>query len=338
MARKAAKTLILSLVAYETASVTLFLYPQLKERPGTARREIMGERKVLVAAHRCGSADALENTTPAALKALKSGADILHIDVKGTKDNVPILWHDGDLSRPCHQGRFSEDFLFKDLPPIVTQELDIPFMGEASYKVQKSDSKRINSLEELLNGLEKADPARQSWIHLEFKSGDDALVRETYRLLSQYGRHHRTIWGHPDAKMAPLLSSFEGIKRMASSGEIHKLYLLYFTGLLPFFSLSYQCIWMPVLTPGFHYVLRQQYGSSRYKRTTDGDNWKYKLRVTILELMLKTSGPLFGHLYKRGIFVMAGVPNSNEEYNQALGLGVDAILTDRPGLLKQHLS
>jgi len=75
---------------------------------------------VRVGAHRCGSADALENTVPAALKALKSGAEILQIDVRGTKDNVPILVHDGDLSRLCHQGRFSEDFLFKDLPPIVT--------------------------------------------------------------------------------------------------------------------------------------------------------------------------------------------------------------------------
>ena len=122
MPRKTAKTLVLSLVAFETASFTLFLYPQLKERPGTARREILGDhRKILVAAHRCGGADALENTAPAALKALKSGgADVLHIDVRGTKDNVPVLWHDGDLSRPCHQGRFSEDFLFKDLPPIVT--------------------------------------------------------------------------------------------------------------------------------------------------------------------------------------------------------------------------
>jgi len=207
-----------------------------------------------------------------------------------------------------------------------------------TYKVQKTDSKRINSLEELLKALEKADPSRKAWIHLEFKSGDETLVRETYRLLSQYGRNHRTIWGHPDAKMAPLLSSFEGIKRMASAGEIHQLYLLYFSGLLPFTSLTYQGIWMPVLTPGFHYVLRQQYGSSRYKRTTDGDNWKYKLRVSILELMLKTSSPLFSHLKKRGIFVMAGVPNSGSEYDEALGLGVDAILTDRPGLLKQHLS
>lgn len=86
----------------------------------------------MVCAHRCGSYDNLENTVPAAVHAItKSGAHMIQFDVRATKDNVPILVHDADLSRPCHQGRFTEEFLFKDVPKIVTNEIDIPFMLES---------------------------------------------------------------------------------------------------------------------------------------------------------------------------------------------------------------
>jgi glycerophosphoryl diester phosphodiesterase len=53
---------------------------------------------------------------------------MIHCDVRGTKDNVPILNHDKDLSRQCQHGRFTQDFLYKDLPKISAPEIDMPFV------------------------------------------------------------------------------------------------------------------------------------------------------------------------------------------------------------------
>jgi hypothetical protein len=54
--------------------------------------------------------------------------------------------------------------------------------------------------------------------------------------------------------------------------------------------------------------------------------------------MISSSGPLFTHLQKRGITIIGGVPNSKEEFDQAVSMGVDVILTDKPGLLKEYVS
>ena len=82
----------------------LFQYPHISTgRTENHRREIKGQSKTLICAHRCGSYDGLENTVPAAVHAItKSRAQMIQFDVRATKDNVLILVHDGDLSRPCH--------------------------------------------------------------------------------------------------------------------------------------------------------------------------------------------------------------------------------------------
>lgn len=72
------KTFGFGLVGYSACSYLLFKFPHLRERPESHRRDIKGfsneKSGVLVGAYRCGSLDALENTAPAAVKAIKSGA------------------------------------------------------------------------------------------------------------------------------------------------------------------------------------------------------------------------------------------------------------------------
>lgn len=189
--------------------------------------------------------------------------------------------------------------------------------------------------------MEKADPNRSVWLNLEFKGGSEDLIRESYRLLKQYSRESKVIWGHPDNKLSQLLTKIDPtIKRTASPSEVHRMFLMYWTGMLPFKRINFQTLWMPMLTPSFHANLKQQYGSSKYKNVGDGDNWKYRLRIRILETMINASGPLFQHLQKRGVLIMIGVPNKELEILECLkvnGEGVDCIMTDRPSLLKDVL-
>jgi hypothetical protein len=49
--------------------------------------------------------------------------------------------------------------------------------------------------------------------------------------------------------------------------------------------------------------------------------------------MSKTSGPLFNHLQKRGVFIMLGVLNNEKEFQESVDNYyplVDAIMTDKP--------
>lgn len=58
-----------------------------------------GERRVLRIAHRGASAYAQEGSTASIHKALELGADMIEVDIRTTRDGVPIIAHDADLMR-----------------------------------------------------------------------------------------------------------------------------------------------------------------------------------------------------------------------------------------------
>jgi hypothetical protein len=60
-------------------------------------------------------------------------------------------------------------------------------------------------LEDLLKALEKADPERKTWLHIEFKDGDLDAIREAYRLIAELKRCDRVIWGHMEDEMALII-------------------------------------------------------------------------------------------------------------------------------------
>jgi glycerophosphoryl diester phosphodiesterase len=57
----------------------------------------------LIIAHRGASAHAPENTLAAFQKAIETGADGLEFDVRLTRDNVPVVFHDSNLKRLAGQ-------------------------------------------------------------------------------------------------------------------------------------------------------------------------------------------------------------------------------------------
>ena len=73
------------------------------------------ESKVEITAHRGDSVKALENTLPAFEKAIESGADWIELDVKETRDNVPVVFHDSSLKRLMGQdGTIRENAFGRD--------------------------------------------------------------------------------------------------------------------------------------------------------------------------------------------------------------------------------
>lgn len=146
----------------------------------------------------------------------------------------------------CSHGRFTYDFLYKDVPKIKTPEIDIAFMLDPStgkslmYKPKKGDSPKINSLEEMLKGIDKADRERKVWLNIEIKDNDEEMLKETHRLLKLYKRDSLTIWGHVDDQTSQKLAEIDPeIKRMASPEEVHKIFMLFWTGFLPFSDIKF---------------------------------------------------------------------------------------------------
>ncbi len=140
---------------------------------------------------------------------------MLQVEIRATKDHVPIMVHDMDLSRLCAIGRMTHEFEYKKLPAMSKLPINIPFCMDKQtgmsklYQRKKGDSQKVNSFEELLKGLEKVDKNRDVWLNIEFKDADLDAIGESHRLLKLYKRDHTTIWSHVDDELAVALTEID---------------------------------------------------------------------------------------------------------------------------------
>ncbi len=92
---------------------------------------------VLVAAHRACHNQAPENSLLAIENAIHKGIDIIEIDVRMTKDNVPVLMHDGTIDRTTTASGNIEEIEYKDLKNVFLKDgqednqLLVPTLQEA---------------------------------------------------------------------------------------------------------------------------------------------------------------------------------------------------------------
>jgi glycerophosphoryl diester phosphodiesterase len=70
---------------------------------------------VMVAAHRAAHLEFPENSLPAIQEAIHIGVDIVELDVKVTKDGIPILMHDGTINRTTTGKGKPSDFTLEEL-------------------------------------------------------------------------------------------------------------------------------------------------------------------------------------------------------------------------------
>ena len=92
---------------------------------------------VLVAAHRAAHLNHPENSIPAIKAAIEMGVDILELDVKVTKDSIPILMHDRTIDRTTTGTGEPSEFTYKELMKLrlvhngVTTKEKIPTFKQA---------------------------------------------------------------------------------------------------------------------------------------------------------------------------------------------------------------
>lgn len=72
-------------------------------------------KTILVAAHRAVHITHPENSLPAIQEAIDIGVDIVELDVKVTKDGVPILMHDGTINRTTTGTGKPSDYTLEEL-------------------------------------------------------------------------------------------------------------------------------------------------------------------------------------------------------------------------------
>ena len=144
-----------------------------------------------VIGHRGAKAYAPENTLASIHTAADMGVEWVEIDAKLTKDGIPIVFHDDDLSRCTGDSRKVADLTFEEI-----QELDAgSFFGESFI------GEKIPALEDVLNVIID----RGLGLNLEIKPCPGREIETTEVALDCATR----IW--PDDIPPPLVSSFSHV-------------------------------------------------------------------------------------------------------------------------------
>jgi glycerophosphoryl diester phosphodiesterase len=252
----------------------------------------------LIMAHRGDPTSAPENTLLAMEKAVEIGADVLETDVRLTKDNRLVLFHDETLDRTTNKSGRIQDYTLEQLKEIdlgwsftADEGEPYPFRGQGHTVV---------TLEEALEHF------RDIWMNLDIKNVEPIAPE---KLADTLGNHDRldtvTVGSFHSKQLERFRTLSPNVTTSAHPGEVKRFVIGLKSRLLPLLvrSPDYQAFQVPIREGSVEIV------NERFVREA----------------------------HKRGIDVHVWTINDRETMEWLIELGVDGIFTDNPLLLREVL-
>ncbi len=135
--------------------------------------EYMNLDNLKVTSHRGFSHDIPENTIPAIDKAIDEGADYVEVDVRVTKDGVPVLLHDSSLKRTTGLKKNIYDTTYEEVA-----ELDAGVWMDESFAGTK-----IPTLQEVLENCKGRVLLN---LDLKYRNEEEGLTEKVVALIEEY--------------------------------------------------------------------------------------------------------------------------------------------------------
>lgn len=335
------RNIILALGAYALIAVVFYYYPGI-----IPRRKANGDKKYnfLVISHRGGSGENNENTLAAFRHSNSVGVDAFELDVHITKDGKVVVAHDNNLNRLCGVDKLISETNYEDLPPLLDEHPQDIFLDALNKETTSMTSDigindESNGLHNRLNGEHANDPKESTRIplleeifklfpnmpiNIDIKFNSDELVRKVHELIVKYKRENLTIWGSfKDVVSKKCYKQNNRVPIYFSLFGVVKLLLLMLTGLLPFVPLKET-----------HLEIMMPNNLLKYKRNSLP---RAAIAPFMLVKMFFVRKSLVRHLQKRGIFVIYWTLNTDEEFDAALEVGANGIITDYPSRLIKYI-
>ena len=137
--------------------------------------------QIIVEGHRGYCAKYPENTLISYRKAMELGVDAMEFDVWLSKDNVPVIMHDGNAKRTAGVDRNLNDMTLEEI-----KKLDV-----GSWKGAEFAGAQVPTLKELLELAKELRPDLR--LGVEIKDHRPETVDITVALLKEYG-YFDTCW------------------------------------------------------------------------------------------------------------------------------------------------
>jgi len=166
-------------------------------------------------------------------------------------------------------------------------------------------------------------------INCDLKDGNPVLVDKVCELVKKCDRAKYTIVGGGAHVSTRLRERSADIPQFFSARSIINTALLYWIGLLPFFPLSAQYLELPYVTRD----LQNNLNAAKKRGAMPFPAWLVRLLAYTF-----TSRTFIRHVQSRGVKVSYWVLNQRSDFQDALQLGADGIMTDFPSRLTAYVS
>ncbi|XP_072044481.1 lysophospholipase D GDPD1-like [Amphiura filiformis] len=294
---------------YVVLSSLLLRFPNLVHR----KKKPKIQAKLI--AHRGGAGENLENTMAAYQHALDLGFDMLELDCHLTMDKQVVVSHDDHLGRVSGINALISETNYKDLP-LMSTALSVPFCKGKWCQGDIKD-RRIPLLREVFEQFPNIP------INLDIKINNDELIARVIQLIREFERKDITVVGNFKEKIGKKCHKAEpDIPLCFSMQSVVKTVLLFYSGLLPFFPLKETFLEIPIGT-----VLSRNFEFTSF--------WVRSM-IWLVDALL-VSPIMFRHLQRRGIVVYLWVLNYEDEWERAIKVGANGIMTDYPTQLKNFM-
>ena len=128
-----------------------------------------------IIAHRGYSSDRPENTIASFDLAIEKGFENIELDIHMTKDGVPVVMHDGDVSRTTDSSGLISEMTFEQIKLLDAGSW---FKDRHGYPFPRQE---VPSLEEILSRY-----ASNAHIFIEIKSGEKEILYATKEILEHF--------------------------------------------------------------------------------------------------------------------------------------------------------
>ncbi|MHA1289257.1 MAG: glycerophosphodiester phosphodiesterase [Candidatus Thorarchaeota archaeon] len=252
----------------------------------------------LIMAHRGESENTPENTMIALESAIAIGVDVLESDVRLTKDDKIVLFHDEDLQRTTGRSGTVRDFTLDEL-----RQIDFGYAFTSDDGASFPFRGKGHSIVTLQEAFERFP---DTIFNLDIKDTFPSAPEELARLISQTSRSDSVIIASfHDMQIERFRELMPKVPTSAHPGEVKK------------------------------FVLNTKFGLPRIRR---GDIHYKSFAVPMKSGPLKVVTKKFVRkAHELNIAVHVWTINNQPTMDLLLDLGVDGIFTDNPKLLKQVL-
>jgi glycerophosphoryl diester phosphodiesterase len=204
-----------------------------------------------------------------------------------------------------------------------------PLLPEAGRRLATLDEVHLH-LDSHMN-LQVLEEFPETQVNIDLKDEEAALVAAVAAVVRAQGAEGRVVWGNFSRWTTERCHEADpSVGLFFSLPSFLKLYLLFYTGLLPFLPLKETHLEIPM--PSIFY-------NEKY-RTAVGNVGLARLPLWVLRLAdsLIMAPRLFRHLAARGVPTYLWVLNTEEEYTRAFALGAAGVMTDHPSRLQSFLA